>query len=299
MIIAEQKIKQHRFVSYLISVMGWLILVSSVILIAMLFLLYLASMQWAALPIVVLIVFVIVGLCFIVWGMLIRNRIDRLNNFCRIIGGRKQISIEELSKKANQNEEAVKSEIQTMLNLNYISKAYIDHQKQRLILDPLAEDEAEEIAAKEKADACQLIDGADSFLKALKEADQSIRSSVVSVHIWHIEGLAEKIFAAIKENPVKAGQIRKFLSYYLPTTIKLLKAYEVLEKQGIEQTNIVQTKANIEKALETIGLAFEKQLDKLFSKEALDVSTDIQVLETLLQQDGLGREDWNQVIELN
>jgi hypothetical protein len=77
------------------------------------------------------------------------------------------------------------------------------------------------------------------------------------------------------------------LDYFLPTTIKLLNAYDRMDSAGISGSNIDATKAKVEQMLNTLCSAFDKQLDALFSDEALDVSTDITVMENLLAQEGL------------
>ena len=89
------------------------------------------------------------------------------------------------------------------------------------------------------------------------------------------------------ENPKKAPQIRKFMNYYLPATIKILSSYERMSAQGVRGENIEATMTGVEKILGTIETAFANQLDHLFADEALDISTDITVLEGMMAQEGL------------
>ena len=89
------------------------------------------------------------------------------------------------------------------------------------------------------------------------------------------------------EHPEKLPDIRRLMNYYLPTTLKLLKAYEEFENQPIQGDNIKTGKQQIEDTLDTINLAFENLLDQLFADDVLDVSSDISVLETMLKQEGL------------
>ena len=88
-------------------------------------------------------------------------------------------------------------------------------------------------------------------------------------------------------NPAKQPQISRFLDYFLPTTIKLLNAYDRMDSAGISGSNIDATKQKVETMLDTLCAAFDKQLDSLFGDEALDISTDITVMENLLAQEGL------------
>ena len=91
----------------------------------------------------------------------------------------------------------------------------------------------------------------------------------------------------MQEHPEKLPDIRKLMNYYLPTTLKLLDAYEEFDSQPVQGENIKTAKQQIEQTLDTINIAFENLLDKLFTDEVLDVSSDISVLETMLKQEGL------------
>lgn len=99
--------------------------------------------------------------------------------------------------------------------------------------------------------------------------------------------IADKIVQDAIHDPSDVPQIRKFLDYYLPTTIKLLNAYDRMDDQGIQGENIDKTKKNILEMLDTAIAAFEKQLDSLFANQALDIETDIDVMNTMLKREGL------------
>ena len=77
------------------------------------------------------------------------------------------------------------------------------------------------------------------------------------------------------------------MSYYLPTTIKLLTAYDQMSRQGVSGENITGTMEKVEGMMSSIVQAFEKQLDSLYGAEALDISTDITVLENMMAREGL------------
>ena len=109
----------------------------------------------------------------------------------------------------------------------------------------------------------------------------------MSDKISRLEAVSAKIFAQAKQNPDKLPQMRKFMDYYLPTALKLLKTYAELDAQGVEGGNIRESKQRIEQVMDTLVTAFEAQLDRLFEDDALDVSTDIDVMENMLRADGL------------
>jgi len=77
------------------------------------------------------------------------------------------------------------------------------------------------------------------------------------------------------------------VSYYLPTTLKLVRSYATLEKQGVKGENILSAKQSIRNILDTLTTGYEQQLDQLFKSDAIDIAADISVLENLMQQDGL------------
>ena len=134
----------------------------------------------------------------------------------------------------------------------------------------------------------KLIAERDRALGEMRRLNDSIADEVVSGQIDHLEDVTEKIIAAVVEKPAKLPQLRRFLNYYLPTTLKLLNAYDRMDASGVSGANVDGTKGKIEDIMGTICKAFDKQLDGLYGEEALDISTDITVLENMLSQEGLG-----------
>ena len=105
--------------------------------------------------------------------------------------------------------------------------------------------------------------------------------------IQQVAGTCQRIFDYVRQNPKSADELRKFMNYYLPTLEKLVKTYELMEEQGVEGENITASKERISQMLDTMDLAFEKQLDALFGDTALDIDTDITVMEGMMAQEGL------------
>lgn len=127
----------------------------------------------------------------------------------------------------------------------------------------------------------------DKTLARLRELNDAIPDEEMSERIARLEAVTAKIFAQAESDPDKLPQMRKFLDYYLPTSLKLLEAYAEMDAQGIEGENITESKRRIEQTMGTLVTAFENQLDKLFQSDALDLSADIDVMEKMLQADGL------------
>lgn len=132
-----------------------------------------------------------------------------------------------------------------------------------------------------------------SQLERLRQLDDAIADTAVSAHIVRIEELCNKIFEYLAENPKKASQLRLFFNYYLPTTIKLLDSYRRMAGQNISGENIRSAMRGVEGILSSIEQAFEKQLDHLFADEALDISTDITVLEGMMAREGLTKGEFD------
>lgn len=127
----------------------------------------------------------------------------------------------------------------------------------------------------------------DMALSEMRRLNDSIEDEKLSAQIDHLEATTKKIFDLVAEKPAKKSQISRFMNYYLPTTLKLLNAYDRMDAAGVSGTNIDGTMGRIEQIMDTVVSAFDRQLDALFGDEALDISTDITVLENLLAQEGL------------
>lgn len=128
--------------------------------------------------------------------------------------------------------------------------------------------------------------GRDS-IREMRKLNEQIKDKKISTQINRLEQLSNEIFAQVTKNPSKLSQIRKFMNYYLPTTVKLLASYAEVSAQSVRGKNITATMQKVENIMDTIIVAFEKQLDSLFGAEALDISTDITVLEGILAREGL------------
>lgn len=133
-----------------------------------------------------------------------------------------------------------------------------------------------------------LLDERSKAVSEMRRLNDSIKDAAISAQISHLEATTGKIIDAVVEAPSKLPQIRKFMNYYLPTTLKLLNAYDRMDATGASGTNIDGTKGKIGEMLGTICVAFSRQLDALYGEEALDISADITVMEQMLQQEGIG-----------
>ena len=122
----------------------------------------------------------------------------------------------------------------------------------------------------------------------------SIQNPEIRVKINEIMRITDKIVQDAIADPTDIPKIKKFMNYYLPTTIKLLNAYDRMDSQGIEGENIDRTLKSITEMLDAAIVAYKKQLDSLFANQALDIETDIAVMNAMLNREGLSdKKDFN------
>lgn len=133
----------------------------------------------------------------------------------------------------------------------------------------------------------KLISQRDEAVSEMRRLNVNIENEKITDQINDMEYTTTKIFDYVIAHPDKSGQITKFLNYYLPTTIKLLNTYDKMNSQGVKGENITGTMQKVEETLDMVVDAYHKQLDTLFAGEALDVSSDITVMENLMQSEGL------------
>ena len=122
----------------------------------------------------------------------------------------------------------------------------------------------------------------------------SIKDPEIRKKINELMRITDKITQDAIDDPSDVPQIKKFMNYYLPTTIKLLNSYDRMSSQGIEGENLSKSMSNITSMLDTAVEAFKKQLDSLFADQAMDIETDIDVMNRMLAREGLsGNKDFD------
>ena len=250
------------------------------------------------------------GIFFIFFGMVKKRRhlFERFLQYGAVVGIRERIPMEELAQARRGNVNGTREEISRILSRGYFGEgAYIDLKEDCLVV-PLPEinpntyrkaavkedirEEQEAGAGEQPAEAAvdrksAYIGELDRILAEFDAINDQIRDQGVKCRINRIGQLTEGIFQAVIDKPDRESDVRKFMNYYLPTTLKLLKSYELLEDQSVQGENIAASREKIENVLNMMIGAYEKQLDRLFSDDALDIATEIDVLETMMSGDGL------------
>jgi len=132
-----------------------------------------------------------------------------------------------------------------------------------------------------------LVDRGQELLAQIRKENELIPDVDLTDQMNRLDDVANRIFRTVAEQPQKAPQIRRFMDYYLPTTLKMLAGYRKMDERKVSGKNAEETRAQIREAMDTVLKAFDKELDALYQDDMLDLSTDIDVMETMLRQDGL------------
>lgn len=229
---------------------------------------------------------------------------DRYRN---VIGLRESCSVKELAQRGSESVADVQKNVRKMLAKGMFKQATLDEASGLLLMTPEASESHErELAEAHRAERQQalvqsagsketsltaeqqqLLDRGKAFIALIREGNEAIPDEEISRTLDRIEHVVSAILDAAAENPELIDDLDRLLDYYLPTTVKLLETYRELDSQPIQSDNIVDSKHEIEKALDSLSVAFEKLLDSLFRDVATDVSSDITVLRTVLAQEGL------------
>ena len=154
------------------------------------------------------------------------------------------------------------------------------------------EAEAKERERAEISPEVQLVlDKGNDFLEKIRRSNDAIPGEEISRKISRMELIVQKIFERAKAHPEIIPDLNRLMDYYLPMTVKLLNAYEDMDSQPIQGENIASSKKEIEDTIDTLNVAFEKLLDSVFEDTAIDVSSDMSVLNTVLAQEGLTEDE--------
>lgn len=131
-----------------------------------------------------------------------------------------------------------------------------------------------------------------AYILQIRNANDALPGEAVSEKLNTLEDVCNRIFKVVEKYPEKLGEIRKFMDYYMPTTLKLVKTYREFEEQKLDSDKIRQTKQDIEDTLDMINIAFQNLLNELFQDAAVEASADISVLNALFAQEGLKEKEF-------
>lgn len=267
----------------------------------------------------VLIPLLIICIILAVTGTKSRGRVKRFYEYVRALNGQAYISVKQLASSVGKNDKFVVKDLLRMIRSGMFPEGRINDEKTYLLLSDEAYDayekyeegvrlrEREERRLKEEVERQQRMEAQNPILKEtrllieegkesieqIREANEAISGEVISQKLDRLEIILCKIFEYVENHTDELPETRKFMGYYLPTTLKLVNAYREMDAEPIQGENIRSAKHEIEATLDTINYAFENLLDSFYQDKAMDISTDITVLETMLAQEGLTEKDFN------
>lgn len=246
-------------------------------------------------------------------GADLNGRNHRFRHYVRVIGNRGYCAIEDLARAIGKRQAYVRKDLQDMLRHGYFLEGHMDAGQTTLIVDnetyrqyEEAEEERRRREAEEERREAEHVrkeqepsappDGiqkilaeGEAYISHIHECNDAIPGEVMSEKLAKLEDIMRRIFAQVKKQPESADELHKFMTYYLPTTTKLIDAYRDLDGQPAYGANIANTKKEIEDTLDTINEAFENLFDSLFEDTAWDISSDISTMKVMLEQEGLTR----------
>lgn len=260
-----------------------------------------------------------VSLGLIGTGSVQRGRLNRFKRYMKLCGNKTYCDIKQLAAHVGRSSRYVLKDLKKMLQKGMLPEGHLDDKGTCLMLDDKTYQqyleakqsygaraftgESMQTAKADAADSSentqnpenQALDAmaaeGQEYIRKLRALNDEIPGEVISDKLYRLERVLTEIFDALREHPEKKPQMRKFMDYYLPTTLKLVQTYADFDGVQIQGENITAAKREIEKTLDTINTAFEKLLDDLFQDAAFDVTTDAQVLQTLLAQEGLAEDE--------
>ncbi|MEY8404643.1 5-bromo-4-chloroindolyl phosphate hydrolysis family protein [Oscillospiraceae bacterium 44-34] len=218
-------------------------------------------------------------------GLRKRKQASRYRNYLAMVGSQSSVSISALASATGLSPSKVRDDLADMLDDGLFPQGYLDYGGDRLVLT--GEGISQPATEQPKTAPPPPKEDENAILAEIKAVNDAINNEKMSAQIDRIGIITAKILDYQKTHPDKAVQLHSFLSYYLPTTLKILRAYAQLEDQEVSGSNITAAMQRIEGMMDKVVEGFEKQLDLLFQGDAMDITTDVEVLERMLAKDGL------------
>ena len=230
-----------------------------------------------------------------------QKKAKRFNKYREVLGKKLYSSLDLLSQAVGQTNDQTAKELVKMTRDKWFKEGHLDFTNTTFMAtDELFEQyqkslesarEREAQLARENAkvppEVRQILEKGKGYIQRIEAANDAIEDKEISDKLDRMQKIVTKIFEEVKEKPQVARNLNMFMDYYLPTTEKLMNAYIELDAQPIQGENIQSAKKEIVASLDVVNDAYEKLLDSFFEDQAMDVSTDISVLKTMMRQQGL------------
>ena len=251
------------------------------------------------------------GAGLIVSGAKNLSQVSRFKTYRKLLGNKTHVALDKLARSVGKTADFVRREVETMISRGLFRQGHLDREKTMLITSDetyrLFEDSRLQLEERKRQEeqlrremeknapspqVREVLRRGEEFLEEIRRCNDAIPGIEISDKISRMELIVQRIFQRAGTNPEIVPDLKKLMNYYLPMTVKLLNAYADMDAQPVQGETILSSKKEIEDTLDTLNLAFEKLLDSVFQDTALDVSSDITVLKTLLAQEGLTETDF-------
>lgn len=238
-------------------------------------------------------------------GVAKRRLVKRVAQYESLFQTKKVLSLEDISAAIGREPKDIKRDVRRAKKHKLLADMYWDagetclmqgEQTYKLYLETeqnRKQREAEEEARRQRMEDPQIAamehfrSESAEMLRRIRQADESIENTLVSEKIVKLEAVSHKIVECVQTYPEKLPEVRKFMDYYMPTTLKMLEKYQQYEQMDLQPASVREARANIESGLDTLDIAYNNLLDSLYQHDTLDVVTDIEVLQQMLEQEGL------------
>ena len=232
------------------------------------------------------------GVSLLLGSGVMKRRQRRFATYLRTAGQKPAVPLDYLARAADVSRRRVEKDLNLMLEKGlWGDEAYIDMGSGMLFrsqaaatayFDRTRQQKEEQEQSQVQPEAAE---GYTGILRQIRQLNDRIADETLSLKIDRIERVSGRIFKAIEDDPGKKDAAGTFLNYYLPTTLKLLENYADFEEAGVSGENLSQAKSRIAATMDNIVAGFEHQLDELYRTDAMDVDSDIRVMETMLRRD--------------
>lgn len=247
------------------------------------------------------------------------GKVKRYKAYKKALGQKTYCALDKLSRSVGKSVKYVRKEVLKMIDEGLFLQGHMDKEETILITSDEtyyrfeqsrlqleerkrqenADKKAQEAAARKRQETAaqdsrvkEVLDRGNAFIAQIRKCNDDIPGEEISAKIDRMERIVRQIFERAEAHPEIVPDLKKMMDYYLPMTVKLLNAYAEMDAQPVQGETILNSKREIEQTLDTLNLAFEKLLDDLFRDTAMDVSSDISVLNTLLAQEGLSEDEF-------
>lgn len=231
------------------------------------------------------------GIGGLLWGTghHLREMNRRSQRYMLAIGDADAMPLDEIACRVNRTKAQAARELQKLIDKGYLGEdAYVDRKRGyflRFGASPEPQKEPAPAPVQEQPAEKTAEPAYEGILQGFRTANDRIADPELSAKIDRLEQISRLIFREVEEHPEKRERIRTFFDYYLPTTQKLLDAYADFEETGADGEHLREAKERIEQTMDAIVEGFAHQLNLLFSDEAIDVVSDIKVMEAMLHRD--------------